>query len=75
MTRFFSLTILALLLSNPTMARVGCKDFATQAQAQAYFDAKKAGYKNLDRDKDGRACDCNKGGNGTHCPKHKGKRK
>ena len=48
---------------------VSCKSFATHAQAQAYFNAKKPGYKRLDRDKDGSACDCLPGGNGTKCPK------
>lgn len=69
--KYLSIIALSLMLASPAMARVSCKDFATQAEAQAYFNAKKAGYKNLDRDKDGRACDCNKGGSGTHCPKHK----
>ena len=41
-----------------------CKDFKTHQEAQAYFNAKKPGYKRLDRDKDGSACDCLPGGNG-----------
>lgn len=36
---------------------VVCADFNSQAEAQAYFDAKKPGYKRLDRDKDGVACE------------------
>lgn len=48
-----------------------CKDFKTQKEAQAYFNAKKPGYKPLDRDKDGSACDCLPGGNGKKCPKSK----
>ncbi len=61
---------LSLMLVSPAMA-VSCKSFANQAAAQAYFNAKKAGYKRLDRDHDGFACDCNKGGGGKKCPKHK----
>ncbi|WP_019672547.1 excalibur calcium-binding domain-containing protein [Psychrobacter lutiphocae] len=38
-------------------ARVKCADFKSQKEAQAYFDAKKPGYKSLDRDKDGIACE------------------
>ena len=38
-------------------ARVKCSDFKSQKEAQAYFDAKKPGYKSLDRDKDGIACE------------------
>lgn len=52
-----------------TMARVSCKSFATQAQAQAYYNKHKA--RSLDRDGDGRACDCLNGGNGKNCPTKK----
>lgn len=38
-------------------ARVKCADFKSHKEAQAYFDAKKPGYKGLDRDKDGIACE------------------
>lgn len=58
------------LLPTSTFA-VKCKDFQTHAQAQAYFNAKKPGYKRLDRDHDGSACDCLPGGDGTHCPKNR----
>lgn len=43
-----------------------CADFKTQQQAQNYFI--KHGDKRLDRDKDGRGCDCLPGGNGQNCP-------
>lgn len=56
----------------PTLASAKyCKDFKTHQEAQAYFNAKKPGYKRLDRDKDGSACDCLPGGNGKKCPKRK----
>ena len=42
-------------------------------EVQAYFDAKKPGYKPLDRDKDGSACDCLPGGSGKKCPTMKKK--
>ena len=54
-----------------TAYAVKCADFKTHKEAQAYFNAKKPGYKRLDRDKDGSACDCLPGGNGTKCPKKK----
>ena len=41
---------------------IRCADFETQADAQLYFDAKKKGYKRLDGDKDGEACECLPGG-------------
>ena len=60
-----------LALTAPALAKT-CKDFPTQAAAQKYYEAQKAagksGWKKLDRDNDGRACDCNVGGNGKHCP-------
>ena len=64
--------VLSGVMISPAMA-VNCKSFSNQAQAQAYFNAKKAGYKRLDRDHDGFACDCNKGGGGKKCPHHKKK--
>lgn len=54
-----------------TAYAVKCADFKTQKEAQAYFNAKKPGYKHLNRDKDGSACDCLPAGNGTKCPKKK----
>lgn len=38
-------------------APIRCSMFSTQAEAQAYFDAKKPYYHLLDRDKDGIACE------------------
>lgn len=67
--RTFAL-LLGLMVALPAGA-VSCKSFATHAQAQAYFNAKKPGYKRLDRDRDGSACDCLPGGNGRHCPKRR----
>ena len=57
-------------LPSVTFAKY-CKNFKTNQEAQAYFNAKKPGYKPLDRDKDGSACDCLPGGNGKKCPKSK----
>ena len=34
-----------------------CSDFATQAEAQTSFESDRDCYSNLDRDKDGLACD------------------
>jgi hypothetical protein len=52
--------IALVLLFGPTTtfaAKVKCADFKNQKQAQAYFNAKKPGYRSLDRDKDGIACE------------------
>lgn len=65
------LFIAILTVTTTSAFAVKCKDFRTHAQAQAYFNAKKPGYKRLDRDKDSSACDCLPGGNGTHCPRRK----
>jgi hypothetical protein len=52
-----------------------CADFNTQKQAQDWYEQRKksglTGWKSLDRDGDGQACDCLPGGNGKQCPKNK----
>jgi len=52
-----------------------CADFSTQKEAQAWYEQRKksgqTGWKSLDRDQDGFACDCLSGGNGKNCPKKK----
>ncbi len=63
--RLSMLIVLAASLSLPAYAfsaAAKCKDFNTQAEAQSYFKAKKKGWKRLDGDKDGEACECLKGG-------------
>ena len=73
-TKLLCLPALMLALTASAWAKT-CKDFPTQAAAQKYYEARKAagetGWKSLDRDGDGKACDCNAGGNGNHCPKHR----
>lgn len=55
--------LLLLFTANVSYAQgVSCKSFNTQAEAQAYYDAKQKGWKKLDRDKDGEPCECLKGG-------------
>lgn len=41
-----------------------CKDFPNHSAAQKYFKSKKPGWKRLDGDKDGEACECLQGGSG-----------
>ena len=41
---------------------LNCSDFATQAQAQAAYDRDQRDPNELDRDKDGRACEVRTGG-------------
>ena len=54
----YSVSIAILIAAYPAYAGgVVCADFGSQAEAQAYFNAKTAGYKRLDRDKDGIACE------------------
>lgn len=54
-----TLFVTSLAMSSASYA-VSCKDFATQADAQAYFN--QHGAKKLDRDHDGIACENNRGG-------------
>jgi hypothetical protein len=60
--KIFIITISISLLLSSLDARTVCKQFANWQEAQSYFDAKKKGYKSLDRDKDGKACECLNGG-------------
>lgn len=66
------LPLAVLAISQPAFAAKKCSDFKTQQQAQAHHDslkgAGKTGWKSLDRDGDGRACDCLPGGKGKNCP-------
>ncbi len=59
---FGFITIIA--LTSSIEARTSCKQFNSQSQAQKYYDAKKKGYKSLDKDRDGEACECLVGGSG-----------
>ena len=56
--------IIALFVSTAEAKAKYCKDFPNQSAAQKYFKSKGAGWKRLDRDKDGEACECLKGGSG-----------
>ena len=54
------LIILCSFLSMATFARVQCSNFATQEEAQRYYERNGATW--LDRDRDGEACKCLPGG-------------
>ena len=67
--KIFAALLPVLYLLMPHQAVDAAKDFPTHQAAQKYYLAKKPGWKSLDRDGDGKACDCNPGGNGKKCPK------
>lgn len=56
----FGLIILCSFFSMETFARVQCSNFATQEEAQRYYERNGATW--LDRDRDGEACECLPGG-------------
>lgn len=67
---------MVILMLSPSLAfaeRKKCADFKTQKEAQKWYEQRKksglTGWKSLDRDGDGQACDCLPGGNSKNCPK------
>jgi len=54
--------LIAVILVTASQARTKCSQFDDQREAQRYYDSHKKGYKSLDRDKDGEACECLRGG-------------
>ena len=69
------LLILVLGLTSIQVYAKKCADFSTQQQAQKWYEQRKksgqTGWKSLDPDGDGQACDCLPGGSGKKCPKKK----
>ena len=69
------LLILVLGFTTTQIYAKKCADFGTQHEAQSWYEQRKksgqTGWKSLDRDGDGKACDCLSGGNGKNCPKNK----
>lgn len=67
-----ALPLVVLAISQPAFAAKKCRDFKTQQEAQVHYEklkkSGKTGWKSLDRDGDGRACDCLRGGSGKNCP-------
>ena len=63
-TKLITIFALSLLLGTSAAYAKGtsCKSFSNQSAAQDYYNAKKKGWKGLDRDKDGEACECLPGG-------------
>ncbi len=64
MKLFILISILFISLHSRTV----CADFDTHEEAQNYFDNHKKGYKSLDGDKDGEACECLQGGSSYDKP-------
>jgi hypothetical protein len=62
--RLIAFLVMPLLLgTSAAFAKgVSCKSFGNQTDAQNYADAKKPGWKKLDKDGDGEACECLPGG-------------
>lgn len=68
-----NLILVVVILSIPSLVFAKyCKDFKTQKEAQIWYEKQKksggTGWKPLDRDNDGSACDCLPGGSGKKCP-------
>ena len=61
MNKIIGISLLSLIgfasILPANAAPIRCSMFSSQAEAQAYFDAKKPHYHLLDRDNDGIACE------------------
>jgi len=58
--------LISLLLSTLSLqARVKCAQFGDHAEAQRYYEARRHGWRSLDRDHDGEACECLPGGSAS----------
>jgi len=55
--KFLSFLLLGLLLTQTAQARKTCSQFKTYAEAKSYLDAKKLGYKSLDKNHNGIPCE------------------
>ena len=62
MKKLLLISILVLLSTISVEARTTCSQFKNHKQAQRFFEKKGHGYKSLDRDHDGEACECLRGG-------------
>jgi len=60
--------LITILISTTLQAKQTCKNFNTQAEAQAYYDARLPNWKRLDGDKDGEPCECLRGGSAYDKP-------
>lgn len=62
MNKILLTIILMMGITLSIQARTTCSQFKDHKQAQRFFEKKGHGYKSLDRDKDGEACECLRGG-------------
>jgi len=49
--------VIFLMSCNSPCEKKRCKDFETQEEAQEVYESDKECYKNLDKDRDGKACE------------------
>jgi len=57
MIKFSLFILLSLIITQNLYARVTCSQFKNYNEAKSYLDAKKPGYKSLDRNHDGIPCE------------------
>ena len=63
--KFFPLVSVLVLATFSLQARVNCAQFVDHAEAQRYYEARYHGWRSLDRDHDGEACECLPGGSSS----------
>jgi len=68
MKKILLIGTLTALMTLTLQARTTCNQFKDHKQAQRFFEKKGHGYKLLDRDHDGEACECLRGGSSYNKP-------
>ena len=57
MKKITLMVLLVLITTQIAQARIACRDFYSQSEAQAYYDAGRYQWYLLDKDNDGIACE------------------
>lgn len=63
--KMITLSLAFVLATLSLHARVNCAMFSSHSEAQYYYESRQHGWRSLDRDHDGEACECLPGGSAS----------